>query len=265
MKGTFKLNWLFQQFTTMVKIKKQWKTLSNPCTFYIGSVLKLLPVFKNLVITLKFKDGKQIKIYDFMSFYIYDEIFIDKCYDIELQNESPVIFDVGANTGFFALRMKQLYPKSTIFCFEPYPPCIDQLNETIAINTLSDIQVLPLAISDKLGKSKLYIHPTNIGGHSIFSENVSENFIEIEMLTLAEALKLKTINYKCDLLKLDCEGAEFPIIKSLDINLSKHFEHVIYEPTYDSYDINELNQYLKSIEYKIEPQQSLYHAYKLLN
>jgi len=265
MRGSFKLNWLIEQFTSMVKIKKQWKTLSNPCSFYMGCILKLLPVFKNLIITLKFKDGMRIKIYDFMSFYIYNEIFIDKCYDIELENENPIIFDVGANTGFFALRMKQLYPNSKVYCFEPYPPCINQLNETIKMNALSDVKVLPIAVSDKSGKSKLFIHPTNIGGHSIFSENVSENFVEIEMMTLDEALNVNSINNKCDLLKLDCEGAEFPIIKSLNLNLSKKFGHIIYEPTYDSYDINELNNYIKTLEYKIEPQQSLYHAYKLLN
>lgn len=265
MKGSFKLNWIFEQFTSFEKIKKQRKMLKNPCLFYFGSILKLFPFFKNLIITLKFKDGKRVKIYDFMSFYIYTEIFIDKCYDVELNVDNPVIFDVGANTGFFALRMKQLYPNSKIYCFEPYPPCINQLNETIKMNALSDIQVLPIAISDQSGKSKLFIHPTNIGGHSIFSENVSENFVEIEMLTLAEAIKVNTVNNKCDLLKLDCEGAEFPIIKSLNLDLSKKFEHIIYEPTYDSYDINELNNYIKSLEYKIEPQQSLYHAYKLLN
>ncbi|PKP35261.1 MAG: hypothetical protein CVU00_03110 [Bacteroidetes bacterium HGW-Bacteroidetes-17] len=265
MKGSFKLNWLFNQFTSMVYIKKHWKTLRNPSSFYIGCILKLFPVFKNLIITLKFKDGKRIKIYDFMSFYIYTEIFIDKCYDIEFNVDNPVIFDVGANTGFFALRMKQLYPNSKVYCFEPYPPCINQLNETIKMNTLSDVHVLPIAVSDQSGKSKLFIHPTNIGGHSIFSENVSKNFVEIEMVTLAEAIKANTQNNKCDLLKLDCEGAEFPIIKSLNLDLSKKFEHIIYEPTYDSYDINELNNYIKSLEYKIEPQQSLYHAFKLLN
>ena len=67
---------------------------------------------------------------------------------------------------------------------------------------------------------------------------------------------------KCNLLKLDCEGSEFPIIKSMNIDLSNHFENIIYEPTYDSYDINGLNNYLKSIGYTVEAKSSLYHAFK---
>ncbi len=261
MKGSFKLNWLFKQLTSFKLIKLNFKSLRNPCSFYIGSFLKLIPPFKNLIITLRFKDGKQIKVYDFMSFYIYSEIFIDKCYDINLNSQSPIIVDVGANTGYFALRMKQLYPDAKIICFEPYPPCIDQLNETIKINKLKNIEIKKMAVSDKAEKSKLYIHPTNIGGHSIFSENVSDNYVDIESITLSEVLEMIDTNSKCNLLKLDCEGAEYPIIKSLTSKQMENFEHVIYEPTYDSYDIGELNNHFKKIGYKVKTQQSLYHAY----
>ncbi len=262
MKGAFKINWLIRQFTNPRLIKKQFKTLKNPCSFYIGAVLKLLPFFNKKIISLKFKDGYKIHIYDFMSFYIYSEIFIDECYDVKLDVKNPVIFDVGANTGFFTLRMKQLYPDSIIYCFEPYPPCIDQLRETININQLKNVEVKTLAISDKAGKSKLYIHPTNIGGHSIYSENVSSNFVEIESIRLEEALNLTKPKLRCDLLKLDCEGAEYPIIKSLNTNLSNQFKCLIYEPTYDSYNIDELNEYLKRFTYEVSKKQSLYLACK---
>ena len=262
MKGSFKINWLVGQFTNPKLIKKQFRILKNPLTFYVGSVLKLFPFYKDKINTLKFKDGYKIRIYDFMSFYIYSEIFIDECYDVDLNVEEPIIFDVGANTGFFALRMKQLYPKATIYCFEPYPPCIDHLRETIYINELKNVEVKTLAISDKAGKSKLYIHPTNIGGHSIFSENVSENYVDIESINLNEALDYTHPKLKCNLLKLDCEGAEFPIIKSLHLNLSNKFKCLIYEPTYDSYDIDELNEYLKKLGYEVSLKQSLYLACK---
>ncbi len=261
MKGSFKLNWLIEQFTNLKLIKLNFKTLRNPCAFYIGSFLKLFPSFKNKIITLRFKDGKQIKVYDFMSFYIYSEIFIDKCYDIHLNTQSPIIVDVGANTGYFALRMKQLYPDAKIICFEPYPPCIDQLTETININELNSVEIKKMAVSDKTEKSKLYIHPTNIGGHSIFSENVSVNYVDIESITLSDVLEMIEPNKKCNLLKLDCEGAEYPIIKSMTSSYKKNFEHVIYEPTYDSYNIDDLNNHFKAIGYKVKAQQSLYHAF----
>ena len=263
--GTFKLKWLIGQLTSIKQVRVNFTTLKNPMDFYLGAIIKLFPFFEKVIITLKFKDGYRIKIYDFMSFYIYAEIFIDKCYDVQLAKEDPLIIDVGANTGFFALRMKQLYPKSKILCFEPYPPCINHLNETIIINQLKDVEIKPLAISDKSGKCKLFIHPTIIGGHSLFSENASNIYVEIESVSLLDVLENIRDHSKCDLLKLDCEGAEFSIIKSINMNSSKYFEHIIYEPTYNSYDIKDLHNHLKKLAYNVETQHSLYHAYKSTN
>ncbi len=195
-----------------------------------------------------------------MSFYIYSEIFVDTYYDVKLDTNKPLIIDVGANTGYFALRMKQMYPEAKIICFEPYPPCVDQIKETIEINKLKNVEIKELAVSDKAEKSKLYIHPTNIAGHSIYSENVSENYVEIESVTLTHVLSMIKPDSKCDLLKLDCEGAEYPIIKSLTIEQSKNFEKIIYEPTYDSYDILALNEHLKIVGYEVKTKQSLYLA-----
>ena len=260
MKGSFKLNWIFGQFTNLRLIRQNIKILKNPCSFYLGVIIKLFPIFKKISFNLKFKDGTLIRIHDFMSFYIYAEIFVDGCYDVELDSKMPVIVDVGANTGYFALRMKQLYPDAKILCFEPYPPCVQQLKETIEINHLDNIVIKELAVSDKAEKSKLYIHPSNIAGHSIFSENVSENYVNIESVTLNELAEMLKSPQVCDLLKLDCEGAEYPILKSIDAISIKHFPQIIYEPTYDSYDIDELNKSLKEKGYQVNVRQSLYLA-----
>lgn len=260
MKGSFKVNWIRAQFSNIKNIQKNFKILRNPFVFYAGIILKLFPAFRNKIITLKFKDGKLLRVTDFMSFYIYSEIFVDTYYDVKLDTNKPLIIDVGANTGYFALRMKQMYPEAKIICFEPYPPCVDQIKETIEINKLKNVEIKELAVSDKAEKSKLYIHPTNIAGHSIYSENVSENYVEIESVTLTHVLSMIKPDSKCDLLKLDCEGAEYPIIKSLTIEQSKNFEKIIYEPTYDSYDILALNEHLKIVGYEVKTKQSLYLA-----
>lgn len=33
----------------------------------------------------------------------------------------PIVFDIGANIGLFALYINAIYPKSSIHCFEPSP------------------------------------------------------------------------------------------------------------------------------------------------
>ena len=49
-----------------------------------------------------------------MTLYIYKEIFVDRCYDLTLDRSFPVIIDIGANSGLFALRIRQLYPSAQI-------------------------------------------------------------------------------------------------------------------------------------------------------
>ena len=52
---------------------------------------------------------------EFMTLYIYKEIFVEGCYDLSLATDpAPFIIDVGANTGLFIIRMKQLYPNAKV-------------------------------------------------------------------------------------------------------------------------------------------------------
>jgi hypothetical protein len=40
-----------------------------------------------------------IPVRDCMTLYIYKEIFVDRCYDLPLDQSAPVIVDVGANSS----------------------------------------------------------------------------------------------------------------------------------------------------------------------
>lgn len=54
---------------------------------------------------------------------VYEEIFVNDCYfqeGIRLR-DGDTIFDVGANTGMFALRLNEGYRDLRVFSFEPIP------------------------------------------------------------------------------------------------------------------------------------------------
>ncbi|HEX5405294.1 MAG TPA: FkbM family methyltransferase [Pseudonocardiaceae bacterium] len=67
--------------------------------------------------------------------YLYKEIFEDQAYinpgAAEL-SERPVIFDIGANIGLFAIFAAERWPGSHIVCFEPVPEVFDVLRRNIA-------------------------------------------------------------------------------------------------------------------------------------
>ncbi|MBW2742194.1 MAG: FkbM family methyltransferase [Deltaproteobacteria bacterium] len=254
---SFRLNWTIKQFTNLKGYSANKKILISPWKFYLSLLIKFIPKLHRKSISFSFKNGSVINIREFMSIYIYNEIFVDGCYDnLPVKRNNPLVIEVGANTGFFVLRIKTTYPDSEIISFEPYPPNFNALLETIELNNLENVKPINMAVADKPGRLKLFIHPTNIGGHSIFLDNASENYVEVETTTIESILSDNNISV-CDLLKLDCEGAEYPILKSFTKEIATKIRNIIYEPTYSQYSVEELNLYLKELGYNIKGQHGL--------
>lgn len=251
--NSWKLNWVLSIIKNKALIKKNKQVLSNPNTFWLIIFLKLVPFFKSVPVNLHFKSGDKIKIVDFMSLFIYTEIFIDECYDLAFHDEKTLnIIDIGSNTGMFILRMKQCYPNSFITGYEPMPFVFKQLSDNLNTNGIQNYKVFQKGVGGKNRIEKLYIHPTNIGGNSFFKAMTkNSNFIEIEVIDIHEMLA-NIGDADCDLIKLDCEGAEYEILKSLTAETAARIKRIIYEPTPSIYNPSELNDYLSSLGYHFQ-------------
>ena len=63
-----------------------------------------------------------ITLVDSLSFiWQFQEIFVDEIYKFNSRNNSPVIFDCGANVGTSCLYFKRIFPNSVIKAFEADP------------------------------------------------------------------------------------------------------------------------------------------------
>jgi FkbM family methyltransferase len=183
-----------------------------------------------------------------MTLYIYKEIFVDRCYDLTFDRAAPVIVDIGANSGLFALRLKQRYPTAKISCYEPFPPNFAQLQHTITINQLESVTPLRKAVGARCGNAKLYIHKRNMGGHSFYAtEALSEDCVDVEVIDLRSILD--ELRQEVDLLKVDCEGAEFDILMSLTAAEARKIRQIIVETTSALYDVDQLNAQMISLGY----------------
>jgi FkbM family methyltransferase len=248
---SFKLNWTIKQLSDGKGFAAHKALLKSPWAFYCALFAKLIPDVYNAPIKLTLKNGYVVSIREFMNLYFYKEIFIDGCYDVAtIENNAPTIIEIGANTGLFALRMKSNYPEAEILSYEPYPPNYMALLDTLMTNNITKVTPIQKAVSDSPGQSKLYIHPTNIGGHSLFEENAGEAFVEVETTTLEHIISEHDIKV-CDLLKLDCGGAEYPILKSLTNSLAFKIRTIIYEPTHSQYSVDALNSHLSGLGYQL--------------
>ena len=150
-----------------------------------------------------------------------------------------VIVDIGANTGiptmWFAERSK-----AKIYAMEPFPFCIQQIQENVKINHLED-RVFPIqvAVSDTDGETQLYITDQTL------TSSLLENFADdqkgsmtVRTATLKSLMDENNIEH-IDLLKLDCEGSEYLIIDSLDSETATRIGEIRME--YHNVDNDQMN------------------------
>jgi FkbM family methyltransferase len=149
----------------------------------------------------------------------------------------PVLLDIGANTGSFAL-IPAVMPHVKVFAVEPHPFAFDILTANIFLNGISDqVSAWQGAISDTSGNGLLRCPVNQQSGLSILGGNPKRfkekyQFI-VETLTLDDWIKARAIP-KPDLIKLDVEGHELAILHGAKRTLTGKHKPVLllelYEP-----------------------------------
>ena len=153
------------------------------------------------------------------------EVWNQESYSFKTKKESPFIVDIGSHIGISVLYFKHIYPNSSILAFEPNPHSFEILNENISINGLDCIKTVNKAISSKEGNTTLYIDAGKDSWESnsslikgSWNERENTKPISIQCTTLSKYLK----DISCiDMLKIDTEGTEIEILKSIKRELSK--------------------------------------------
>jgi len=256
--GSWRLSWCIKQLR-LSQFRRHSKALKNPWHFYIAMALKLIPRTYPRRCLLQLVDGSRICVEEFMTLFIYEEIFVDRCYDWTLPpNETLSVLDIGANTGLFALRVAQLRPGSTVTCYEPMPGNFRQLLETIELNHLRNATPMMKGVGGVSRRERLYVHPRNIGGHTILpaADWNWNHYVDIELVSMAAVLA-ELPSARCDLLKLDCEGAEKEIIDAITPKLAHRIPRIVLEPSAGSYDISTVLNKLSDLGYSYTRRGSL--------
>jgi FkbM family methyltransferase len=164
----------------------------------------------------------------------FKEIFMDECYLAGLEKDiSPgaTIIDIGANAGYFTLFAADKFPRSQIFSFEPVPVNYIQLQRHRDLNKTRDIKCFPLAVAGQAGEITLSFdaHDSFTTSATMFTqENTQEDSLKVPCVSLQEIMDEHNI-IKCDLLKMDCEGAEYDILYNTSTGYLQRIDQIALE------------------------------------
>lgn len=146
---------------------------------------------------------------------VFHENFIDDCYLKEFYRpkKGDVVFDIGANVGFFTTRVLKEQKDVTVHCFEPTSMARVQLEKNVKENSFGNVTIHPVGVMDK--SCQIKILKSDESGHQsiVPSKFVKEDTFEmIDCISLQEAIEKSGVQ-KIDFLKVDVEGAEVEIFE----------------------------------------------------
>lgn len=128
------------------------------------------------------------------------------------------VVDVGACCGGWTLAMAERLPNAEFECFEPWPDAWPYLEHNLRGVTA---RIHKVAASDKFGLLGLSPDPDNLGKTSHY--NPGEK-VPVKAVPLDEPL-----NGPVDILKIDAEGHEVPVLVGAERLLAEHHPWVIVE------------------------------------
>lgn len=193
-------------------------------------------------------------------FSIIKEIFYDKRYSGFFPfKEKSIVLDIGAHNGYFCIfASRNLSEDSRIIGFEPISENYNIATKNLEINGCKNVEIYKCGVSNKSGKCEIFLNKSNPAGHSLFTKKVNIENQPIQKRSIS-VINLDDLFFKynighCDFLKIDCEGAEYPIFYRSSISTLNKIDTISME-FHDVEGPNntglKLAEYLNNIGFKI--------------
>jgi len=144
-----------------------------------------------------------------------------------------VVVDAGANEGLYALFASgRVGATGVVLAVEPSPRELMCLRHNIARNRMANIRVVPMALSDRRGRTLLHLAEDGHAGHNTLGAFVydiqSAGTHAVEQIPLDTLLAQQQVQ-QVDLIKADIEGAELAFLRGARETLRRYKPTVLCE------------------------------------
>lgn len=146
-------------------------------------------------------------------------------------SHSLTFLDVGANAGNHALFMAKQVER--VLAFEPFAKVREQMERNLALNGISNVTVFPFGLSDQAQVLPFYAAgASNLGASSFVAQHGRDNQLIGELkLEVGDAVLAGQDIGSVDIVKIDVEGFERPVLEGMKKTLSKHRPLMVVEFT----------------------------------
>jgi len=120
------------------------------------------------------------------------------------------VVDIGAHIGTFTITSARSAREGIVYAFEPVEANYELLLRNIELNRLRNVVPTKMAVAKDTGKKEMFVQEDATTGHS-FHYRSNRNPVIVDTTSLEDFVDRTGIK-KIDLLKMDCEGAEYDIL-----------------------------------------------------
>jgi FkbM family methyltransferase len=183
---------------------------------YLGDSEKSVFQFANGVRMVLYKDNKLS--YEIFHGFELDEIdFVNR-----FLQQGDTFIDIGTNVGLFSLHASAIVGESgKVISFEPSSATIRRLEENIALNRCTNIEVVPKGLSSSVGTLELVVAGNGYDAFNSFATPSMGDITDrekVEVTTLDTFAALRKIAPKdVKLMKIDVEGWELHVLKGGEV------------------------------------------------
>lgn len=190
------------------------------------------------------------------------EVIIFKQYKMCRIHPDDIIIDIGAHIGGYTILASHSAPAGKVYSFEPLNDSFRILEKNVMLNKKNNIKIFKQGVGKENKKTFFYVNELNLAESSLYKATPKK--IKVEITTLPKIFKDNKIK-RCNILKLDCEGAEYDILFSSKKMLDK-IDRIILEyhkPEYfglpREYSAEKLARYLKDNKFSVKLKRSNYY------